>query len=61
LTSFVDEVTSDGKLPPAPEEAVKQPQEILTTLQSTQNMWLMDGEDVKIFVRSAVTSVRFLY
>jgi len=60
LPSFINQVTSDGK-PPPPDEAVKQLQEILTNLQTTQNMQLMGDEDVKNFKKSAMISVHFLY
>jgi len=60
LASFINQVTLDGKPRPT-DEAVNKLQEILNTLQTTQNMRLMDNEGVKIFLSSAIASVQHLY
>jgi len=60
LASFVNQVTLDGK-PPPPDEEINQLQEILNTLETTQNMHLMNDAGVKNFTAMAKMSVRLLY
>jgi hypothetical protein len=60
LASFIDQVTLDGMTSP-PDEAVSELRDILTTLQTVQNVVLMSDKDVKEFVTNTMMSVHLLY